>query len=213
MGKLTFDEFYDRARQNIYNLVMLKFDIQYFYQAPEEIQERVFMKFSLIVRIRNMTNRMLVLTLYNTLKRNENYSLFAVLKRFKESTPPHALSVLQEINRLTKRLQLLADSDNFKDIETKRNQHFAHLGHPQSFKDTNITYGQTVKMVSEIEEIFRRINVLIKNTDVYFNGLSDDRGHHLYRALLSYQNLQELIFSELKKPDFDLEKIEELRQL
>jgi hypothetical protein len=213
MEELTFDEHYERVSQNIYSLVMLKFDIQYFYRAPEEIQERVFLKFPLIVRIRNMTYRTLVLAVYNTLKRNERYSLVSILKRFKADSSDHDLGTRQKINQLMKHLQFLADSENFKDLEAKRNQHFAHLAHPQSFRDTKITYGQVVKLVSEIEEVFRGIHLLVRNTDIRFDMLEDDTGHHLYRALLSYQNLQELIFTELKKPNLDLNKIEELRQL
>lgn len=171
------------------------------------------MTFPLIVRIRNMTYRTLVFSVHHALKRNEKFSLFSVLKEYKEKNTGNELGTRQEINRITKKLQFLVDSEDFKDIEANRNQHFAHLAHPQSFRDTKITYGQVVKLVSEIEDIFRRIHRVVKKTDIYFDTLKDDSGHHLYRALLSYQNLQELIFSELEKPNFNQEKIEELRRL
>lgn len=213
MGNLTFNEFYDRAYQNVCNLVLLKFDIQNFYNASEEIQERVFLKFSLITRIQNMTFRTLVLTIYHSLKRNERYSLSSTLKTFKAEKFSLSLEDRQQINVLLRRLADLESSADFKDIEAKRNQHYAHLAHPQAFRMTKITYGQTVTLANEIENIFREMHLLIKGSDIFFDMLKDDTGNHLYRALLSYQNLQELILDELKKPDLNLKKIEELRRL
>jgi hypothetical protein len=207
---MNFDDHFAGVENNVFNLVLLKNDLKHFYSASEELQQ-TFRRFSLISRIRNMTTRVLVISIYVAIKERESYSIWNILKKSKKQegyTKPQR----EKVNKLIKQLRELEESAVFQEIDDLRNKKFAHLDLRKDELTTSMTNGDLTKLVEGIEHIFRQAKLTLYQSDISFTGLNDSKGHHLYHGLLSYNRLNDLI-EGMQRDDKRTASFEELTQL
>jgi hypothetical protein len=207
---MKFNDHFSGVENNVFNLVLLKNDLKYFYSASDELQ-KVFRRFPLISRIRNMTTRVLVISIYVAIKERESYSIWNILKKSKKQegyTKPQR----EKVNKLINQLRELEKSSVFQEIDDLRNKKFAHLDLRKDQIVTSITNGDLTNLVEEIEQIFRQAKLTLYQSDISFVGLNDSKGHHLYHGLLVYNRLNDLL-EEMQRDNREAASFNELTQM
>lgn len=196
------DDYLNKISDNIFTLVALAKTIEYYY-SDEMRQHKKATRYSIIWQILLSTyvHAVVFVSKLYTKSKFEHYTFFKLYKLLEENQSVYSEISNDEIIEFKSKIDEIADSESFKDIQLLRNKVYSHTDKVKP--DVRLPYKELLHIVNSALETLKFVHSIINQKELLMTryNIEIEDSMQFLKDLHKYQNARDHFYDSLENND------------